>query len=294
MPRIFLIASALVHAALGMWVEVRGPAPAETRVVVDNWAGRGIEVDATVGENPRSAEAEIPAPSVEPDGARADVPSDSAASEVAPGVAVTSAAHLAKAVQPARSAPHRTEPVAPRALDAPKASTQRVGTPTEQASGAASPAAEGGAETAASSATTNGPFGAAGLPTGVRHLPKAFTRALGLASRGDPRWLALPAGTVGDVRFRLSIDEEGQLGALEYDPRDATRVPPVLEHMLENTRLLLLAGRFSLDATREGAGSQALRVRVVIDDAGTSDTSGDPTGLNELDYEPPSGAKPGR
>jgi hypothetical protein len=71
-------------------------------------------------------------------------------------------------------------------------------------------------------------------------------------------------------------------------------VPPVVEHMLENTRLLLVAGRFSLDASHERAGAQALRVRVVIDDAGTSDTSADPTGLNELDYEPPAGSKPGR
>ena len=294
MPRIFLIVSAVVHAALGMWVEVRGFTTHEPRVVLDTWAGHGIEVDATVGENPRSAEPPAPERSGEPEGAPSEKSSDATPSDAAPGVAVTSTAHLAKAASRARATPHRTEPALARPSDAPRPAAPDARSTTNGAQGAPAGAPEHGAESQQSSATTNGPFGAAGLPTGVRHLPKAFTRALGLASRGDPRWLALPPGTVGEVRFRLSVDEEGRLGALEVDPRDAARMPPVVEHMLENTRLLLVAGRFSLDASRERAGAQALRVRVVIDDAGASDTSADPTGLNELDYEPPAGSKPGR
>ena len=291
MPRIFLIASAIVHVALGMWVEVRGFTTHEPRVVLDTWAGRGIEVDATVGENPRSAEAPSER-SIEPPAAPADTPSDAEPSDAAPGVAVTSTAHLAIAARRARATPHRATPAAPRAVETSKSGASNPA-PSPQ-SAPPGKTAEPGAESGTSSSTTSGPFGATGLPTGVRHLPKAFTRALGLASRGDPRWLALEPGTVGEVRFRLNVDEEGRLGALELDPRDAARLPPVLEHLLENTRLLLVAGRFSLDANRERAGSQALRVRVVIDDAGASDPSADPTGLNELDYEPPAGGKPGR
>jgi hypothetical protein len=291
MPRIFLIVSAVVHAALGVWVEVRGFTTHESRVVLDTWAGRGIEVDATVAEAPRSTEAPAPEQSAEPNGAHADATDPTRPSDAAPGVAVASAARLATA-QRARSAAQRATPSAPRAHEASKSVASNAGAATERASATETP--QTGADSGSASSTTNGPFGATGLPTGVRHLPKAFTRALGLASRGDPRWLTLGQGSVGEVRFRLSVDEEGRLGALEYDPRDAARVPPVVEHMLENTRLLLVAGRFSLDANRERAGTQALRVRVVIDDAGASDASADPTGLNELDYAPPAGAKPGR
>jgi len=102
-------------------------------------------------------------------------------------------------------------------------------------------------------------------------------------------------GLVGEARFRLNVDEEGRLGELEYDERTpAARLSPVLEHLLANTRLLLLAGRFSLDASRERAGAQPLRVRVEVSDAAPSETAGDPAGLNELEYEAPAGRKPGR
>ena len=56
MPRIFIIVSAMVHAALGMWVEVRAkPTPAPS-LVVDSWRGSGIEVDAWVGANAANTE----------------------------------------------------------------------------------------------------------------------------------------------------------------------------------------------------------------------------------------------
>jgi hypothetical protein len=127
-------------------------------------------------------------------------------------------------------------------------------------------------------------------------LPKAFTRALGLASRGDPRWLTQAAGPVGEARIRLNVDEDGRLGELEYVAGDErARLPPVVVHLLENTRLLLLAGRFSLDAAQTQAGTQTLRVRVEITElkAGV-DPDADPNGLNELEYAAPNGKQPGR
>jgi hypothetical protein len=260
MPRIFIVASAIVHAALVLWVEVRGVATPHPMVVVDSWAGRGIEVDAVVGDDAPHAEPDAPAPPVEPRSAAATEPIVLAER----ALAVTGGARAA----PAR--PHD------RAVQQGAASTPNA--PAE----AAPPSA-------------GGPFGAAGLPTGVRHLPKAFTRALGLASRGDPRWLSLPVGPVGEARFRLSVDAEGRLGELEYDGQTpVAELSPVLEHLLANTRLLLLAGRFSLDPTQARAGAQALRVRVEIRDAAPSDPTGDPSGLNELDYEAPNGSRPGR
>jgi hypothetical protein len=157
-------------------------------------------------------------------------------------------------------------------------------------------AAPSGTDGDGASPASNGAFGAAGLPAGVRHLPKAFTRALGLASRGDRRWLTQPVGTVGEARIRLSVDEEGQLGELEYVTEDErSRLAPVVAHLLENTRLLLAAGRFSLDPARTRAGAQMLRVRVEITErAGDVDPDSDPNGLNELEYEAPNGRRPGR
>jgi len=252
MPRIFIVASAIVHAALVLWVEVRGVATSHPTVVADSWTGHGIEVDAVVGES-------------------------------TPEPAVTVEARAATAKSPDGAVGRRVRTTPPRAREAPKRgpgveTTSTPGVPAQAA--ASSPGAT---------------FGAAGLPAGVRHLPKAFTRALGLASRGDPRWLALPVGPVGEARFRLNVDEEGRLGELEYDERTpVTALSPVLEHLLANTRLLLLAGRFSLDPSQARAGAQALRVRVEISDAAAGEPTGDPGGLNELEYEAPHGSRPGR
>jgi len=134
------------------------------------------------------------------------------------------------------------------------------------------------------------------LPLGVRHLPKAFTRALGIASRGDPRWTLLPAGPVGEARFHLSVGEDGQLGDVEYDePRSASELPEVLRRMLENIHTLLVSGRYSLDAKDVQSGVERLRVRVEITERpADGDPELDPTGLNELEYEAPNGHKPGR
>ena len=294
MPRIFIVLSAAVHAALGMWVEVRDtPTPS---IVADPWRGTGIEVDAWVGSsapNPQpgvaatGAAPEVNAARNESDAVALSTESEPAPSHaVPPAAAVTAERRVTSAVRAAptqsrtRSARPRAPTAAPRALDATKANAD---------------AASGSSASIQTGTPANGTFGAAGLPAGVRHLPKAFTRAVGLASRGDPRWLALPVGPVGEARFRLNVDEEGRIGELVYDEHTpATALPPVLEHLLANTRLLLLAGRFSLDASRERAGAQALRVRVEISDAAPSDPAGDPTGLNELEYEAPVGKKPGR
>ncbi len=92
------------------------------------------------------------------------------------------------------------------------------------------------------------------------------------------------------------MDEAGQLGELEYESRDVKeQLAPVVEHLLENTRLLLMSGHFSLDPTRVQAGVARLRVRVEITERKTdADPAADPDGLSELEYEPPNGGKPGR
>jgi hypothetical protein len=130
----------------------------------------------------------------------------------------------------------------------------------------------------------------------VRHLPKAFTRALSIADRSDPRWLTLPAGPAGEVRIELPVDDDGKLGELSYaDENERDKLSPVVRHLLENTRLLLESGHFSLDPASLRAGVERLRVRVeVVERPATSDPDGDPNELKELEYEPPARGKPGR
>jgi hypothetical protein len=156
-----------------------------------------------------------------------------------------------------------------------------------------------GSSADAASGANGGPtpaFGGAGLPAGVRHLPKAFTRALSVADRGDPRWLTLPAGPAGEVRIELPVDDDGKLGELSYpDANEREKLSPVVRHLLENTRLLLENGHFSLDPANLRAGVERLRVRVeVVERPATSDPEGDPNELKELEYEPPARGKPGR
>ncbi|HEV8550711.1 MAG TPA: hypothetical protein VGQ57_16815 [Polyangiaceae bacterium] len=275
MPRIALVLSLALHAALGMWVKVRGLDVSTTRPVVDSWQGEGIEVDALASETRAAIAAPTPVAAV--------------AAPEAPATAVPSSREVRRLVAkspPARSA--STEGTLTPRPHAASAATKNVASPADDA--ASSSNAPSGA-----TSTTTAAFGAAGLPSGVRHLPKAFTRALGLASRGDPRWLALPPGTVGEARFHLAVDEEGRLGELEFDDAATrARLSPVVEHLLENTRLLLLSGRFSLDAASVRAGSQGLKVRVEITEARADvDSDADPTGLNELEYEAPRAGRPG-
>jgi len=314
MLRITLGVSLALHMAFGVWVKVRDLARDETKVVVDSWRGAGIEIAVgTESAAPLAAVAVPPAPDTagaSVDGVSAPprsalrhanddgresrpVPPRAALRHDPPDVA-EHAEHTA-----VRSTGAAAREGAKMKPDKPPAAAQaaRAGTGTNAAANTANPATSG--ETPAASGenlAASGAFGAAGLPAGVRHLPKAFTRAVGLASRGDPRWLTLSPGTVGEARIRLSVDADGRLGELEYVAEDErARLAPVVAHLLENTRLLLLAGRFSLDPGRAEAGAQTLRVRVEITERkGEVDPDADPNGLHELEYTAPSGGKPGR
>jgi hypothetical protein len=125
----------------------------------------------------------------------------------------------------------------------------------------------------------------------VRHLAKAFARALGIASRGDPRWLQLPVGQAGEARIAIAVDEDGKLGELAFDDaKQRDRLLPVVRHLLDNTRLLLESGRFSLDPSRVSAGVERLRIRVEVSErVEGADPNADP----EFAYEAPTRARPG-
>lgn len=311
MLRSALAVSAALHGLLGMWVEVRGSARAPIeQPSVDAWAGRGIEVD-TVPLATETAPASADTPSGNTQQATRAVAEGPASTHAsAPEPAVAPVEHM-QPVRPHRTAPSTDAAIRPRAVSATARSaapavahTEPATVNTSRASASNDAASSVNATSSANApSTANAPsgasgqtFGAAGLPPGVRHLPKAFTRALSVADRGDPRWLALPAGPAGEVRIELPVDEDGKLGDLTYpDETERDKLAPVVRHLLENTRLLLENGHFSLDPSMLRAGVERLRVRVeVVEPPTTSVTDGDPNELKELEYEAPAHGKPGR
>lgn len=298
MLRIALGVSLLLHTALGVWVEVRGAARELSKPVADSWHGPGIEVDAVTTESRPAVAGAGVALAPAPDTARADSDAPSVPRPRAVRRPSDDATRESRRAAPSRE-PHRREAgerPATRSSPAAKREGSSTNPETPPAGASSAPAAASPSGTDGASTASSGAFGAEGLPAGVRHLPKAFTRALGLASRGDPRWLTQAPGPVGEATIRLSVDEDGRLGELEYVTDDErSPLPPVVVHLLENTRLLLLAGRFSLDPAHTRAGTQTLRVRVEITEREADvDPDADPNGLNELEYAAPNGRTPGR
>ncbi len=283
--------SAVLHGLLGMWVEVRGGArPAVEREVADAWAGRGIEVDAIPLATAPATDASPEPPHTATAVAPQKAPANPAEAHAEPPM-ITAAAEPVK-----RERSPRTTPVKPmrRANPTNDATATNGASPTNRADDANPPNGVNDANPPSSASSET--FGAAGLPPGVRHLPKAFTRALSIADRGDPRWLTLPPGLAGEARVELPVGDDGKLGELSYpDETERDKLAPVVRHLLENTRLLLESGHFSLDPSNLRAGVERLRVRVeVVERLAASDPEGDPNELKELEYEPPARGKPGR
>jgi hypothetical protein len=130
---------------------------------------------------------------------------------------------------------------------------------------------------------------------GVRHLPNAFTRALAIANRGDSRWQKLPFGRAGEAHVRLVVNEQGELGELAYqDDLERDALAPVVRHLLDNTMLLLRAGRFSLDPKKLTAGVQRLRVVVEVGERAGVNSEGDPGELFGVAWEAPQKGRPGK
>jgi hypothetical protein len=254
------VVSLALHAALGVWVGVRAdelPPPVKSEPIRDAWAGNGIEVDAP------------PAP--------LSPPSEPAA---APAIATPKRAAVPRSVAPV-----------PRKTDGDERSGAAAAAKNPPAKSAAAPSNLQTAPNAGSPA----PFGAAGLPPGVRHLPRAFARAVALANRGDAAWRTLPPGIVGEASVELPVEESGALGSLRFDDtRERDRLLPAVRRMLDNTVLLLASGRFSLDARELSVGVMRVRVRVeILEQSAMADPDVDPNELNAIDYEPPQAGKPG-
>jgi hypothetical protein len=300
--RTALALSALVHALLCVWAEVRGrTTPSATTLTPDRFSGHGIELETIPVESPPSSTA------LNGSESKTTSTTEQSVSEVAkpPEAEVTAPLEQERPRKPPRILPK--SPAAP----APPSNTDRLSAlplPQPKASAAgAEPAASSravpaagesetsGAASAASGVGAGAAYGAAGLPPGVRHLPRAFTRALALANRGDTRWRDVAAGRVGEAHLRLAVNADGQLGELEYaSEEERDRLAPVVKKLFSNTLLLLKNGRFSVDARTLSPGVTRLRVAVEVTDGGPPSPDGDPVELFGLASAAPEPGKPGK
>jgi hypothetical protein len=290
--RSFAVALALslqLHFGVGMWVKVRSslaedaaPPPA------DVWSGRGIEVAApevdTVFVGEPAAQTPIP---------NADQRVVAAERTVTVEPACTSDC----TPQETKTAPRAKEPLAgetakrirtPKAVSsAPSVASATNGSPTATPSAAAS--GEGFASSAGDA------FGMAGLPPGVRHLPKAFTRALNQGSWRVAGFRTVPAGKLCEGHVAIAVGADRRLGELEY-PRDEERraLPALCRTMFENAHRLVANGEFSLDPKRLTDGTMRLRVEVHVSDGEPPTESDAPNELFSESYETPGAGKRGR
>ena len=243
-------------------------APASEHVRADAWAGSAVEVDAVATAEAAPAPAEAapaPAEATAAMGAHAaDPPAQAAAAAVS---------------RPAPTAPpHQAAPSAPKA----PARTRRDTEP------AASEASGAGA-----TATATGPFGAQGLPPGVRSLPSAFTRAIPPASGADPIWQSLPTGTEPPFIITIQVDADGHIADAQIAALPGrSEIPTQFEHLRQRVIALLGGGLFALQ-NNAGAGRDRFRITITLSDRAVHEDS-EPAELVERGFDPPHGAAPGR
>jgi hypothetical protein len=298
-----LALSLLVHALLCVWVEVRGKtAPPMSTFTPDRFFGNGIELESIPVEHAEAsaalegAEGKTTTPATQPAtpaGAEASTDAAQPAPVTRPRKSVE---NPLKALPPPDSTanPERPRALPPKEPQASAASSGERSSAAPESAAADDPRASGAAS-ATNAAGASAPYGAVGLPPGVRHLPRAFTRALALANRGDTRWREIAAGRVGEAHLRLAVDAEGQLGELEYaSEAERDRLAPVVQKLFSNTLLLLKNGRFSVDPQTLSAGVTRLRVTVEVTDGGPPGTDGDPVELFGLATAAPEPGKPGK
>jgi hypothetical protein len=289
-PLLASLASLGVHFGLGFWVTLAAGhvAPPAPPPAADSWSGGAVEVDS-IGPDPQSGAL----PVEESSGTSAPGEPTEASSPPAPANTAT-----VTEPEPPRERPNRIQNSAPpnqAALTERGESKPEKRAPSAvEAALAAGEATFRGAQgidkegsTAAAASAAPASFGAEGLPPGVRHLPKAFARALPQAGWRDNGWLELPLGRVGELVVELVVDEQGKLAELVYvDPKASQRQPAALRRMVERCVMMLRSGTFSLAPSARESGAQRLRIEAEL-----SQTEAAPEAWS---FEPPAAGRPGR
>ena len=276
-----------LHAGVGMWVKVRGgSSESPPRERPDVWSGRGIEIE--------------PAPIETEPGSIAPRASDDDATPAG------NAAEHAVSIEPAcvndcvpSSREHAAHP-AERILPAkPKPTATTSAMPTASAMPPAAPTSSSAASAASGTRATSEvaePYGAVGLPPGVRGLPKAYARALSEGSYGIAEFRSAPVGTLCEARLAIPVGEDSRLGELEYESdekRDA--LPRACRKMFDNVMIRLRAGQFSIDPSKLTAGTMRIHVSVAVSDEEPHlDAERDPKDLWGESHEEPRRGRRGR
>lgn len=217
-------ASLLLHAvAVSSWSWAARSAREPTPAAPDAWLGRSVFVE-TVEERGRSNE-----------------PETAPATHTPPPPLLPPAAPDPKAELRAENAPPK-----PSAGDVPRRAPSRSSEPRESGERAQSVAARG----STAPRVQGGQFGAEGLPSGVRRLAIAFTRAVPAATSRDPIWSSLPVGNAGSVRVEVRVNDEGRI--VHTETLGPTPAPEHLARLLQRTVLLLQRGRFAVSGVSAG------------------------------------------
>lgn len=283
-----LAVSVGLHGAVGVWVKVRGPGletPAPP--LVDVWSGRSVEVAAP----------EVDTVSIAEPADERTIPSPDERSSAVPEVPV--------AVEPvcvsncAREEPKVVTREEKRpATTAPSVRAPKLASSAPSVASAATPSASttDAPTTNAPSTTAGDAFGMTGLPPGVRHLPKAYTRALNQGSWRVAGFRTVPSGKLCEAHVSIAVGGDRRLGELQYrkdEERDA--LPPLCRTMFENGQRLVANGEFSLDPKRLTDGVLRLRIEVhVTDGEPRAESEDSPNELWSESYESPSAGKRGR
>ena len=285
-----LVASFGLHGAVGMWVKVRSPgSEVPMPLPVDVWSGRGIEV----------APAEVDTVSIGEPGAEPALPNaDERAASPEPAVSVEPACVSNCAPAETKTLTRTEERPATSDTSKPVRTPKVVSsapsvTPATLGSPAATPSAAVSSDGSAPSA--GDAFGMVGLPPGVRHLPKAYTRALNQGSWRVAGFRTAPAGKLCEGHVAIAVGADRRLGELEYpseQERDA--LPSLCQKMFENAHRLVASGEFSLDPKRLTDGVMRLRIEVHVSDGEPPTESDAPNELFSESYETPSAGKRGR
>ncbi len=298
-----LALSAALHAGLalaGAAVLTVLPPPHVHAQHRDAWAGDTFQIDGLVSEPGAGQHAQrAPAGSKPAPAAAKVVPPPAPAVQATPRSAEPATLLTARAARAAAPghAPARPHVPAAHAKTLPPARAH-VATPAAGASAHASGAGAPDLSSAMAAAAkgNDGPhggrFGAAGVLPGVRDLAKAFTRALPRAASGDPLWTTLPLGPAGGFHVVIRIDHDRRI---ESAKPDEEQLPPILQHMLDRTVLMLKAGQFALDRSDLTSGDEKLHVEVTLSMRAPSDQINvRPGDTIELGFKPPTRDRPGR
>ncbi len=238
----------------------------------DVWAGNDWEVELARPELGAPAEFEAPrsaASRAEPAPKRAPPPAEAAA-RTAPEPALEKSA----------------QPVA-RSRVAPSARASSSAAESSGSIGAESTKAE------SSGAGVAGPGGALGQAATWRDLPTAFTRAIPPAASRDPAWREHALGSVGVIRLRLTLGEDGRIASHEVLRRRGEEVAPELEGLVRRVVALLGGGQFALRQGTGRAGVQELQVEVTLA-RGEPSPEAEPTETVRLGFDAPAESAPGR